>query len=111
MAKTIKKDTYVNTELDWAEQQLTSWKAYVDAHPLHELVDRIEWKPTSKGGMIPMVIASIEAQGKFIQETMKNYLALLEVVDKLRKVEEAKVEIRGNGEMSVMAEQWLKERG
>lgn len=112
MAKTIKKDTYINTELDWAEQQLTSWKQYVDAHPLHELVDRIEWKPTSKGGMIPMVIASIEAQGKFIQETMKNYLALLEVVDKLRKIEEAKVvEVRGSGEMSVMAEQWLKERG
>jgi hypothetical protein len=57
-----------------------------------------------------MVIASIEAQGKFIQETMKNYLALLEVVDKLRKVEEAKVEVRGNGEMSTMAENWLKNR-
>jgi hypothetical protein len=58
-----------------------------------------------------MVIASIEAQGKFIQETMKNYLALLEVVDKLRKIEEAKVEVRGKGEMSSMAEDWLKNRG
>ena len=87
MAKTIKKTTYINAELDWAEQQLQSWKAYVDANPLHELKDRVEWKPTSKGGMIPMVIASIEAQGKFIQETMKNYLALLEVVEKLREKE------------------------
>ncbi len=110
MATTIKKTTYINTELDWAEQQLTSWKQYVDANPLHELKDRIEWKPTAKGGMLPMVIASIEAQGKFIQETMKNYLALLEVVDKLRKIEEAKVEVRGNGEMSVMAEDFLKSR-
>jgi hypothetical protein len=59
---------------------------------------------------MPMVIASIEAQGKFIQETMKNYLALLEVVDKLRKVEEAKVEVRGNGEMSSMAENWVRNR-
>ena len=41
----VKKTTYINTELDWAEQQLTSWKAYVDANPLHELKDRIEWKP------------------------------------------------------------------
>lgn len=96
MAKTIKKTTYVNAELDWAEQQLASWKAYVDANPLHELKDRIEWKPTAKGGMLPMVIASIEAQGKFIQETMKNYLALLEVVDKLRNQEEAKKEARGS---------------
>jgi hypothetical protein len=110
MATAVKKTTYINAELDWAEQQLTSWKAYVDANPLHELKDRIEWKPTSKGGMLPMVIASIEAQGKFIQETMKNYLALLEVVDKLRKIEEAKVEVRGKGEMSTMAEEWLKNR-
>jgi hypothetical protein len=111
MAKST-KTTYVNAELDWAEEQLKSWKAYVDANPLHELKDRIEWKPTAKGGMLPMVIASIEAQGKFIQETMKNYLALLEVVDKLRKIEEAKVvEVRGKGEMSSMAEDWLKNRG
>ena len=80
------------------------------ANQLHELKDRIEWKPTSKGGMLPMVIASIEAQGKFVQETMKNYLALLEVVDKLRSAEESKVEIRGKGEMSTMAEDFLKNR-
>lgn len=104
------KTTYVNTEISWAEEQLLSWRAYVDNNPLHELKDRIEWKPTAKGGMLPMVIASIEAQGKFIQETMKNYLALLEVVDKLRKAEESKVEVRGNGEMSDMASDWLKNR-
>jgi hypothetical protein len=107
---TIKKTTYINTELDWAEEQLKSWKQYVDANPLHELKDRIEWKPTAKGGMLPMVIASIESQGKFIQETMKNYLALLEVVDKLRSVEEAKVDVRGKVEMSSMAEKWMKNR-
>ena len=91
----VKKTTYINTELEWAESQLVTWRAYVDANPLHTLKDRIEWKPTAKGGMLPMVIASIEAQGKFIQETMKNYLALLEVVDKLREKEEAKQEARG----------------
>lgn len=94
-----KKGTFINAELDWAEEQLLSWKAYVDANPLHELKDRIEWKPTSKGGMLPMVIASIEAQGKFIQETMKNYLGLLEVVEKLRQQEESKKEARGSGEV------------
>jgi hypothetical protein len=109
MANPTKK-TFINTELDWAEEQLASWKQYVDANPLHELKDRIEWKPTAKGGTMPMVIASIESQGKFIQETMKNYLALLEVVDKLRKVEESKVEVRGNGEMSSMAENWVRNR-
>lgn len=89
---TAKKNNYINTDLDWAEEQLSSWRAYVDANPLHELKDRIEWKPTAKGGTMPMVIASIEQQGKFIQETMKNYLSLLDVVNKLREAEEAKKE-------------------
>jgi len=106
----VKKSNYINTELDWAEEQLVSWKAYVDANPLHLLKDRIEWKPTAKGGMIPMVIASIESQGKFIQDTMKNYLSLLEVVNNLREKEEAKIATRGNAEISTQAEDFLKSR-
>jgi hypothetical protein len=107
----LKKTTYINTELDWAEEQLSSWKQYVDANPMHTLEDRIKWKETKAGGAMPMVIASIESQGKFIQETMKNYLALLEVVDKLREKEEAKkVETRGGAELGSMAEDFLKGR-
>ena len=108
MAK--KQNNYISTELLWAEQQLTTWKAYVDKNPLHELKDRLSFKETKNGGMIPMVVASIEQQGKFIQDTMKNYLTLLEVVDKLREKEEAKVEIRGKGELSGGAGEWLKDR-
>lgn len=107
---TRKKETFISVELDWAEEQLASWKQYVDANPLHKLTDRIEWKPTARGGTMPMVIASVEQQGKFIQETMKNYLALLEVVDKLREKEEAKVDVRGNVELGSMAEKFLKGR-
>lgn len=106
----IKKTTYINTELEWAEAQLVSWKAYIDANPLHELKDRIEWKPMAKGGLLPMVIASIEAQGRFIQDTMKNYLALLEVVDNLREKEAAKIEPRGNAKLGAMAEKFLNEK-
>jgi len=93
----VKKTTYTDVELEWAETQLASWKAYVDANPLHELKDRIEWKPTAKGGLLPMVIASIEAQGKFVQETMKNYLMLLKEVEAMREKEEDKQkEARGS---------------
>ena len=106
----VKKNTYITAELDWAEKQLESWKAYVDDHPLHTMVDRIEFKPTAKGGLIPMVIASIEQQGKFIQETMKNYLSLLEVVDKLREREENKIEVRGQISIGTQAETFLKNR-
>jgi len=104
-----KSNTYINTELEWAESQLKTWRAYVDANPLHELKDRVEWKPTSKGGAIPMVIASIEQQGKFIQDTMKNYLALLEVVDKLREREEAKVKLKGDSEMNGLMSKMKKD--
>ena len=93
----VRKNTYIDVELEWAEQQLSTWKSYVDANPLHQLVDRIEWKPTAKGGVMPMVIASIEAQGKFVQETMKNYLQLLKEVDAMREKEESKKEARGSG--------------
>lgn len=95
----IKKNSFIDIDLDWAEQQLASWKAYVDANPLHTLKDRIEWKPTSKGGTMPMVIASIEQQGKFIQETLKNYLLLLKEVDILREREAQKSDLRGGADL------------
>ena len=96
-----KKTTYSEIELEWAEQQLKSWKAYVDANPIEKLQDRINWKPTAKGGTMPMVIASIEQQGKFLQDTMKNYLALLKEVDAMREREDQKkISKRGDAELT-----------
>ena len=90
------KKLFVGAELDWAEKQLSEWKDYIDAHPLVSLKDRIENKPTARGGIIPMVVSSIEQQGKFIQETMKNYLNLLKEVDNMRSMEEEKkIKARG----------------
>lgn len=86
----IKKNTYISVDLEWAESKLQEWKDYINANPFHQLKDRIEWKPTSKGGMLPMVIATIESQIKCVRDTMKEYLAMLEVVDKLRAAEEHK---------------------
>jgi len=86
----VAKKLFVGAELEWAEVQLQQWKDYVDAHPLAGLKDRIGNKPTLKGGMIPYVIASVEQQGKFIQDTMKMYLALLKEVDVMRSMEEEK---------------------
>jgi hypothetical protein len=85
-----RRQTYINAELEWAEQKLLEWKQYVDDNPFQSMKDRIEWKPTSKGGMIPMVIASIESQIKCVRDTMKEYLVLLEQVDKMRQTEEHK---------------------
>lgn len=92
----VKKNIYVEAELEWAEQQLLEWKDYVSAHPLAQLKDRIEWKPTKNGGTMPMVVASIEQQGKFLQETMTKYLSLLKEVNNMRTLEEEKkIKARG----------------
>lgn len=97
-----KKNNYITAELEWAEEQLASWKAYIDANPFHELKDRHAWKETKTGGSMPVVVATIEVQGKYLQETMKNYLALLDVVDKLREQEEAKkVKTYGDKEVNM----------
>lgn len=90
------KTRYINAELDWAETKLHEWQEYMEANPIHLLEDRIRYKD-SKSGPVPYVVASIEAQGKYIQEMMKNYLSLLAEVDKLREVEEKKKEARGRG--------------
>lgn len=97
-------------ELQFAEEQLASWKRYVENNPIDGLKDRIEWKPTARGGVIPMVIASIEQQGKFLQETLKNYLALLKEVDAMREKEEEKVEKRGAKEMTLQQKEFLEDR-
>lgn len=96
----VKKQSYIAAELEWAEQRLTEWRAYIDNNPINGLKDRIEWKPTAKGGTMPMVIASQESQIKSLRDTMKEYLALLEVVERLREKEEQKAEARGSQEIN-----------
>lgn len=92
------KTRYINAELDWAEQKLHEWQSYIDANPIHTLQDRTEIEHIKTGTRVK-VIATIETQGKYIQEMMKNYLSLLSEVDKLREVEEKKKEARGRGEV------------
>lgn len=90
------KNVFVSAELDWAEERLEEWKKYIDNNPVSELKDREGTRATAKGGQMPYTIASIEAQGKFLQETMKNYLSLLKEVNHMREaVEQKKINARG----------------
>lgn len=94
-----KKEIYIEAELQWAEDKLQEWKEYVDSNPFAKLVDRIEWKPTGKGGMLPMVIASKEAQMKCLRDTLKEYFLLLEQVNKMREAEEKAKVARGGADI------------
>ena len=89
-----KKTNYINAELDWAETKLSEWQIYINDNPLNTLSDRTEIEETRTGTKVK-VIATIEAQGKYIQDMMKNYLSLLSEVNKMREVEEQKKEARG----------------
>ena len=92
------KINYIGAELDWAETKLQQLQEYIDENPIHLLTDRTEIEETKTGTKVK-VIATIETQGKYIQEMMKNYLSLLGEVDKLRSVEEQKKEARGRAEV------------
>lgn len=92
-----KKQIYIEAEISWANEKLQQWKEYVDSNPLATLTDRIAYKQMKGGGTMPMVVANIESQIKCIRDTMKEYLVLLEQVNKMRQVEESKQkEARGS---------------
>lgn len=94
------KNKFITVELDFAEKQLETWKAYVEKTPFEKLTDRVVWKETKNGGAMPMVAATIESQQKNLRDTMKDYLSLLEIVDRLRQAEAKKsIETRGGIEI------------
>jgi len=91
----IRKNNYISAELDFAELQLQGWRDYIEANPVDKIEDRWGKKEMPKGGFAYVVTATKEQQIKCVQDTLAKYLALLEVVDKLREKEEAKQEARG----------------
>lgn len=92
----LKRTTYIDAELDFAEEQLASWKKFIEDNPINELEAKIAYKETKGGGTMPMVIETVSTQVRTLRETLREYLALLKEVDNMRKAEEAKKEAKGN---------------
>lgn len=107
---TKKANSYIGFELDWLQEKAEQLKAYVDDHPFNELEDRIRLKETSRGGVIPVLAASIENQIKSLTQALKDYAQIIEVIDSLREKDSKKVETRGKTVVSVQAEEWLEGR-
>lgn len=84
------KNKFTNVELDWAEKQIKSWMIFVEANPFDTMQDRTKLRPTKNGGTMLEVVATIEAQQKSVREIIKDYLLLLEIVERLRTEEAAK---------------------
>mgnify|MGYP001581467610 CR=1 FL=1 len=105
-----KKNNYVSVELEFAERQLEEWRKYMEDNPINEIKDRWGKKEMPKGGHTMVVTSTAENQIKCVQDTLAKYLQLLEVVDKLREKEQAKMESRGKGIISSQADEWLKSK-
>lgn len=95
------KNKFIGVDLQFAREQLEKWKEYVSENDYKKMKDRVQFKENTKtGSVLPIVVATVESQQKSIRETMKDYLSLLEVVDKLEQIEKKKeVQIRGGMEI------------
>ena len=104
------KALLIEYELEFLEEKLKELKAYIKANPFDNLKDRMAYKETKGGGVIPICVANQEAQRKDLTQALKDYAEILRTVDSMRTAEEAKIEIRGKGELSTQAEEFLKNR-
>lgn len=104
------KALLIEYELEFLESKLQELKDYIEANPFSKLADRMAYKETRNGGVIPICIANKEAQRKDLTQALKDYAEILRTVDAMREKEEAKVEIRGKGELGGQAEDFLKNR-
>lgn len=95
-----KKNSYISADLDFAEQQLAKWKQYLEDNPYDEVTDRKEMQMTKTGGSFYTVVQTKEAIQKSLRDTTKEYLALVEVVEKLREKDEAK-QAAAKGDQSI----------
>jgi len=105
-----KQQLLIEYELQFLEEKLTELKAYIKANPFDKLEDRMAYKETKGGGVIPICVANKEAQRKDLTQALKDYAEILRTVDSMRTAEEAKVEVRGKGELSSQAANFLKNR-
>lgn len=108
MSKKI--NSYISAELEFAEAQLKGWREYIEANSIPHIKDRWGIKEMPRGGHTKVVTATAEQQIKCVQDTLTKYLQLLEIVDKLRTAEVAKIEARGKGIVTGQAAAWVNEK-
>lgn len=100
----------IEYELEFLEEKLKELKSYIQANPFDKLADRMAYKETKGGGIIPICISNKENQRKDLTQALKDYAEILRTVDAMREKEEAKVEIRGKGELGGQADEFLRNR-
>ena len=92
-----KKTLLIEYELDFLEKKLQELKDYIESTSFSTLTDRMAYKETKAGGIIPICIANKEAQRKDLTQALKDYADILRTVDAMREKEDVKKEARGSG--------------
>lgn len=105
-----KQELLIEYELQFLEEKLKELKDYIKANPFNSLADRMAYKETKTGGVIPIVVANKEAQRKDLTQALKDYAEILRTVESMREKEAAKIETRGNTALSSQAEEFLANR-
>ena len=96
---TTKKNSFITIDLDFAENQLAKWKQWLLDNPYDQIDDRKEMQKTKTGGSFLAMVQTKEAIQKTHRDTLKDYLAMCEVLNRLRQSEESVVkEGRANTE-------------
>lgn len=100
MAGSKKKELYVEYDLEFLEMKLRELKEYIEANPFSALADRMAYKETKGGGLIPICVANKEAQRKDLTQALKDYAEILQTVNKFREIEAQKETARGNTDLN-----------
>lgn len=88
---TKKNNSYIEMELEWLEKKAEEIRQYCN-QPIHKITDR-------KDG--DKVISKKEEQIKSIRETLKDYILIVEAIDRLREKETTKkIATRGDQELT-----------
>lgn len=109
MPAPTKSELYTKAEHDWLELKIKQLEAYIDAHPVDEIEDRIETVTSSKGQPVVKVIAKREEALKAWINALKEYTVLIGAVEVLRekKAAASALEVRGGGDINGLMKQHL----
>jgi len=92
----------IEYELEFLDEKLKELKEYIQANPFNSLADRMAYKETKTGGVIPICIANKEAQRKDLTQALKDYAEILRTVESMREKESQKSQVRGDQALSPM---------
>jgi hypothetical protein len=91
-----KQQLLIEYELEFLEKKLSELKDYIESNPYSTLADRMAYKETKAGGVIPICIANKEAQRKDLTQALKDYADILRTVESMREKEDIKKTARGS---------------